>query len=987
MFSPVENKKHFFIYKSFRFISESEKYLMKLSINLKSFVLVFLLLLSCAPAGAQDRKAKLQFFSVADGLPSNHLYKIIQDKKGFLWIATENGISRFDGQKFKNYAVKDGLTDNDVIDLFLDKAGNIWFVPFAGSPFFFDIEQESFITQRTLPVLANIKSSQFLSGYGLKDGGVCFYEKENGFLLKDGKLKIRNIKTEARLNAAIFYSVSGSSELIISDSLKIYELKNASIVHQRKLDNQYILRSGISLFDNTLVLNNNKNQLVLLQIENARVIGTPKISSFGKLHVSTSLVGNQLAVAASDKRIYFLNKTTLEAENNIFTDANNTSSFEDADKNLWVATSDKGLIKITYPLIADKTLPQNIDKDIRTIMVDKSGLYAANDRGDVLIEQSKKWQVFPKPISSFSSHYIRGMARARGMTYVGGNAFFKSAPDGSQLAVLNKGKSFGGIKGIVNSGDTAVILATSTNLYKFDIQKKLFSNLVHARSTCITIDSTGKLYSGSNTGMRMFNVIDSITSQIKDKAEHVNFVKLTTTADGLVWAGTSNDTLYLYRDGKIIQRLSFPEYASGSLCRGLASNKIGVLWYATDKVIIKIDYKLASDKISYATTYFGNDEGLDNAVVNGIYIFGDTLYIATGRGIKTLNANAAPQIMELKTYLTGVYINSGLTKYTDRLVLENSKPFIQLIYNVVDYSGMPARLEYKINKAGWQSLNGNTVTLSGLAPGKYEIQVRALKRDNTASSFISTFSLQVQAPFWQKTWFYLLCSVLFLGGIFSVIIFRNWRKQKRLAIQSKIIEQQREKITADLHDDIGASLSSVQINSSIAARLIDSDVKQTKNILEKLEKQSENLSERMSDFIWSMKSTESEFLPLNIRIANYAAEILEAQEIIFKLSVKDNADKFIKDFDLRRNLLLIAKEAINNAAKYSQAKKVEVEMYISDHKFFIEVCDDGVGIVNNAVMGNGIANMRRRAEELSGEFSISNNIPNGTKIKVALPIV
>ena len=117
---------------------------------------------------------KLQFYDVSSGLPSNHLYKIVQDKKGFLWIATENGISRFDGHRFKNYSVKEGLIDNDIINIFLDAIGNIWCIPFAGSPFYYDITQELLINKRTVPDLGKIESNKFISAHSNTDSSVSF---------------------------------------------------------------------------------------------------------------------------------------------------------------------------------------------------------------------------------------------------------------------------------------------------------------------------------------------------------------------------------------------------------------------------------------------------------------------------------------------------------------------------------------------------------------------------------------------------------------------------------------------------------------------------------------------------------------------------------------------------------------------------------------------------------------------------------------------
>lgn len=110
----------------------NERFLIYLSsMNfLKAPLLSLLLFLSAILSFSQQLVFKN--FSTSDGLPSNYIYNIIQDKKGFLWIATENGVSRFDGNTFQNYFLKDGLADNEIFKIREDKDGRIWFLSYNG---------------------------------------------------------------------------------------------------------------------------------------------------------------------------------------------------------------------------------------------------------------------------------------------------------------------------------------------------------------------------------------------------------------------------------------------------------------------------------------------------------------------------------------------------------------------------------------------------------------------------------------------------------------------------------------------------------------------------------------------------------------------------------------------------------------------------------------------------------------------------------------
>ena len=86
----------------------------------------------------------------------------MQDKKGFLWIATENGLSRFDGHSFKNFTVKDGLPDNDILDIFLDSAGNVWMIPFAKNPAYVDAKTNRIVNEKVESELAKIIGKTYL---------------------------------------------------------------------------------------------------------------------------------------------------------------------------------------------------------------------------------------------------------------------------------------------------------------------------------------------------------------------------------------------------------------------------------------------------------------------------------------------------------------------------------------------------------------------------------------------------------------------------------------------------------------------------------------------------------------------------------------------------------------------------------------------------------------------------------------------------------
>ena len=156
-------------------------------------------------------------------------------------------------------------------------------------------------------------------------------------------------------------------------------------------------------------------------------------------------------------------------------------------------------------------------------------------------------------------------------------------------------------------------------------------------------------------------------------------------------------------------------------------------------------------------------------------------------------------------------------------------------------------------------------------------------------------------------------------------------------------------------------------------------------MLLKVEGQSQQLAEKIGDFIWSMKPQKDEFMTLSSRIKTYTNEILGATAINHQLKIDSNIDHAIVDFSLRKNLLLIVKEALNNAAKYSKASNVFVEMKIENNQITLQISDDGVGLPEQNKQGNGLKNMRTRTEEMKGIFAIETGFKKGVKISVVIP--
>jgi signal transduction histidine kinase len=224
-----------------------------------------------------------------------------------------------------------------------------------------------------------------------------------------------------------------------------------------------------------------------------------------------------------------------------------------------------------------------------------------------------------------------------------------------------------------------------------------------------------------------------------------------------------------------------------------------------------------------------------------------------------------------------------------------------------------------------------------------------------------------------------LASIVLL--IASFLIYRYYQNQK-LAF-SKL----RHKISQDLHDDIGASLSSLQIYGAIAEKSMAANPVKVTEMLQKINVQSREILENMSDIVWSMKSNSTGGTSLETKIKNYAAGLLADCNIHFTYNIITTADEIVTGITARKNILLIAKEAMNNIGKYSKATAAALSLHTAQKELVLIITDDGVGFNAAATnAGNGLDNMKQRTKELNGIFTITATEGKGTQIKAVFPL-
>jgi signal transduction histidine kinase len=197
----------------------------------------------------------------------------------------------------------------------------------------------------------------------------------------------------------------------------------------------------------------------------------------------------------------------------------------------------------------------------------------------------------------------------------------------------------------------------------------------------------------------------------------------------------------------------------------------------------------------------------------------------------------------------------------------------------------------------------------------------------------------------------------------------------------------RARISQDLHDEVGSTLSSIHVYSSVATKTLDNDPEQAKGALKKINENTRLVMENMSDIVWAINTGQIGETSLEAKLKNYGYELLTPLNIQCSYQIDKETEKKLTNIEARRNILLIVKEALNNIAKYSSATKVMVRLEKADKNIVLEIADNGKGFEKETGhMGQGLNNMKQRAEVLGGKLNLTSEKDQGTTVKCIIPV-
>jgi two-component sensor histidine kinase len=359
---------------------------------------------------------------------------------------------------------------------------------------------------------------------------------------------------------------------------------------------------------------------------------------------------------------------------------------------------------------------------------------------------------------------------------------------------------------------------------------------------------------------------------------------------------------------------------------------------------------------------FHPEELVDNSFIPPVYITAFKLFN------KPVEPNAKDSILKLPIELT------------KEIILAYNQNVIAFEFAALNFFH-PERNQYAYMLEGYDKdwiytdASKPFVDYTNLDPREYIFKVKGSNNDGVWNDIPATIKLIITPPFWQTWWFRILVVLAV-----SAVIYGFYRNRIN---QILLLQKIRNKIAADLHDDIGSTLNSISVYSEVAKK----DPSQQNFALDMIGESSRKVIESMSDIVWSINPENDGFDKIILRMRSLSYNLMKAKKIEFTFRTDETLHEIKLPMEMRRNFYLIFKEAMNNLVKYSHAQRASVLLTRNNREITCVIHDDGIGFdVSAKFNGNGLNNIRRRAKEIEARLNIESKKGMGTNIGLIMNV-
>lgn len=920
-------------------------------------------------------------YTTEQGLSENVVYCLLQDKDGFIWAGTHYGLNRFDGYTWKSfYKSSDNaasLPDNTIYDM-VEEGAILWLSTDAG-----------------------------IVRFSKKD-------HRSSLITPRGSIAMKGTYDMARLNDSLvvvsYYNMVGLLNTR-RETLRIMDSPGTLGIGYNRF---FCLQDGRMFFLST---DPREKGIYYVNAKESRVEKTVEESLFP--FIPEGRVGNYFADQSGNHWVYYLNKGwatygpdggTSRFKLPMVTASSPTACFAQDGNRVWMG-SDQGIIYCdlvtgSSVLITNQDQQLLVNKVYSLLPDQQQNLWAGTFGGGV---SKVGFQQSPGHVGIFNNPEMLSGNMLTGMRKLPSGEllvfdFTQFELRDQQFRKIASGqntlfdprvaqKIIGNSTGELSRSllDTFRLYGSSWVFALRDSRNRIFAGtdmrdtegkLLFRNSAPISQieeDASGNTWVISLSGLYRVDSNDHVTRiAFKGFEGWANMVTLLHAGNGKFWLGTTEGLILLEYPSLRFRRFDVNDGLPDNYIYQLQKDQAGNIWISTNKGLscyqpslnrfvnfsrrhglVNTEYNSrCSVKWDDSTMVFGGTSGLDFIDPAKMLKVADRIpeVLITGWAV---NGKDTGQLSHLSV---GHRMNNWTISYTT-----NDMLYPQDIYFRYRLAGAPV---------GWVYTQGiNKAIFSGLNPGNYLFEVQASYNGNKWS-VPAVASFEIRRPFFQTWWFYVLIFSL-ISGI-AVAVFR-YRLQQRIHMLNI-----RNRISKDLHDEVGSSLSGIRIFSQMAEAKIDTEPEVTRTYLQKVQGYCESVLGSMSDIVWTINPENDSLEKVFGKLKGYAVSLAEPSDVRVEFLGESSLSEKGLDMEARRNIYLIGKEAIHNAIRHSGCRKLRVSMHVTGEMLVLCIKDDGNGFdLQRPVAGNGLRNMRDRASDIGAMLEVDAG-PSGTSVRLTV---
>ncbi|RFZ94857.1 hypothetical protein D0C36_04805 [Mucilaginibacter conchicola] len=935
-------------------------------------------------------KAQSRSYQTAFEMPTRVVYNLMVDKRGFLWIASDIGISRFDGVNLVHFKSAE-QSSLSAVCLYEDSHDRIWFTNFAGQIFF--------IKNQEVHLLKNYSDK---NGKGAPEI-VLFDDKliattHNGLFVVDlNTLKGKYLTLSNNSDFEAYSLTKMSSGVLIygKSGYYLYGI-NGKIKTIKSSLSMSALNADVTILNpltknDTVYQQSNPSGIIrkiIIQHDSINVIKTTKYDSYIN---SVTIDGNEQWVNTT-KASYLLNS------NMQLRDLNISDIVTDKEGNNWISTLNNGVF-VKYrktPFIAELK-PTGLDSnDLFTSFLKAGEIFYWGTQGGKLISYNPASKAIVKKVS-FNPNFgpINAIAiDGHKNIFVGfatGLAILKSNGKRVNLPVIN-------IKQILSVGDYTFVASgsgliaiadtpSSASIRKFrslfgkDVEYDPKAGWFNLDKSCreICFDPEKQLLAvASKEGLFYIG---------KNGRQPVYYNKKPIYASTIcylhakLYAGTiDNGLLILDKTG--IRKLSISD--------GLLSSNIMKIRPGTDHLwIIGSGPLQLFDLNNNSLESYDNLPSRKDAQVIDVNESGHNAYLMTLNGllIYPLNKktpNPAPIIYQLKIN-NKIRSDNEIAKFSYIQNNFNFKLEIPNFYYAKDiyikYQLLnSADITWKVTEPGGRQINYFT-----LPPGKYVFKAVAINPKANLNAKVITYSFQISPPWWKRTWVRFFVAIIIFALINYIVVsyhFRQIAYQRAFHEEQESVRLERQRISSEIHDDIGAGLFAIHLYADRAKQRLPHVPE-----ISELNSMVNGIADKIRDIIWSTNTENDNLENLIYYIQFQMEKLFENSSIKFESSIPDEIIDVNVSSQARRDIYLITKELAHNSIKHSAAVKAELTIKIDQECLYLSMEDDGIGFEKGKKLVNsmGLENIQMRINRWKGLLTMTQG-DEGIKIVIQIPL-